>query len=59
MRNARVFAKLLDIAPPSDRVVVVFGSGHRHLLDLLARNTPGVEFVAPEPYLKQAAHALR
>jgi hypothetical protein len=57
MRNAKIFAKLLDVAGPGDRVVVVYGAGHKHFLDLLARETPGVKLVDPVPYLRSAANA--
>ena len=52
MRNAKIFSKLLDVAEPGDRVVVVYGAGHKFWLDHLASHTPGVELVDPLPYLK-------
>ena len=54
MRNAKIFSKLLDVAEPGDRVVVVYGAGHKFWLDHLASHTPGVELVDPVPYLSRA-----
>lgn len=51
MRNAKIFAKLRDVTRPGDRVVVVFGAGHKHWLEQLARNTPGFEVVEVASYL--------
>jgi len=53
MRNAKIFAKLMDVVKPGDRVVVLFGGGHKHWLEHLARNTPGFEVVDPVPYLRR------
>lgn len=52
MRNAKIFAKLRDVVRPGDRVVVVFGAGHKHWLEQLARNTPGFEVVEVASYLR-------
>lgn len=51
MRNAKIFAKLRDVTQPGDRVVVVFGAGHKHWLEQLARYTPGFEVVDIASYL--------
>jgi hypothetical protein len=52
MRNAKIFAKIADIARPGDRIIVVYGAGHKHWLEHLARNTPGFERADPVDYLK-------
>jgi hypothetical protein len=54
MRNAKIFSKLMQIAKPGDRIVVLYGSGHKYWLDEFARNTPGYSSVDPVPYLKRA-----
>ncbi|MEZ5920590.1 MAG: DUF5694 domain-containing protein [Parvularculaceae bacterium] len=54
MRNAKIFSKLMGVAKPGDRVVIVYGAGHKFWLDHLARQTPGFESVEPAPYLKKA-----
>jgi hypothetical protein len=50
-RNARIFTKLMAVAQPGDRIVVVFGSGHAYWLRHFVENTPGFELVDPAPYL--------
>jgi hypothetical protein len=51
MRNAKIFSKLIDVTLPGDRVVVVFGAGHKFWLDHLVGETPGFERVDPVAYL--------
>jgi uncharacterized protein DUF5694 len=46
-RNAKIFAKLTQIARPGDRVLVVFGSGHAFWLRHFAQNTPGFTLAEP------------
>ena len=57
MRNAKIFAKLVGVARPGDRIVVVYGAGHGYWLRHFARETPGFAFVDPRPYLARAARA--
>lgn len=54
MRNAKIFSKLMQVAEPGDRIVVVYGAGHKFWLDHLAEHTPGFVKVDPVPYLKKA-----
>jgi hypothetical protein len=51
-RNLRMYANLLRIVEPNDRVLVLVGGGHRPLLRQMLRQTPGVEFVPTMKYLK-------
>lgn len=51
MRNAKIVAKLSDVVQPDDRVLVLFGSGHKHWLEQIARGTPGLEVVDAVQYL--------
>jgi hypothetical protein len=51
-RNAKIFAKLAQIAGPGDRVLVVFGSGHAFWLRHFVQNTPGFELIEPNAYLR-------
>lgn len=53
MRNAKIFSKLRDVVQPGDRVVVVFGAGHKHWLEQLVRHTPGFELVEVAAYLQK------
>jgi hypothetical protein len=55
LRNAKIFAKLMTVVQPGDRVLVVYGSGHNYWLRHFARTTPGFHSVDPVPYLEKAA----
>jgi hypothetical protein len=59
LRNAKIFSKLMMVAKPGDRVLVVYGSGHNYWLRHFASNVPGYRFVDPLPYLKRAATQSR
>ena len=59
MRNAKIFAKLMTVAKPGDRILVVYGSGHNYWLRHFAKETPGYVSVDPVPYLKNADASLR
>jgi len=52
LRNAKIFAKLTQIAKPGDRVVVTFGAGHCYWLRHFARDTPGFALVEANDYLR-------
>lgn len=52
-RNAEIFARLMQIAEPGDRIVVVYGAGHASWLRDMVRNTPGFLLVEPDDYLPQ------
>ena len=52
MRNAKIFAKLTQIAKPGDRVVMIFGDGHSYWLRHFVENTPGFQLVEAQPYLQ-------
>ena len=54
MRNAKIFAKLMDVTSPGDRVVVLYGAGHKFWLEHLAEQTPGYRLVLPDEYLQNA-----
>jgi hypothetical protein len=54
LRNAKIFAKLMQAARPGDRVLVVYGSGHNYWLRHFARETPGFVNVDPVPWLARA-----
>ncbi len=56
MRNAKIFSKLIDISQPGDRVLVVFGAGHKFWLDHFVEHTRNFEPVSPVPYLKRAVN---
>lgn len=50
-RNFEICARMIQLAKPGDRVVVVFGSGHAYLLRQCVAATPGFELVEPNDYL--------
>ena len=51
LRNAKIFAKLTQIAQPGARVLVVFGFGHAYWLRHFVQNTPGFELIEPREIL--------
>lgn len=50
-RNAVIFAKLMQVARPGDRIVVMFGAGHSYWLRHFASTTPGYVLVEPTDWL--------
>ncbi|MEO5719210.1 MAG: DUF5694 domain-containing protein [Chthoniobacterales bacterium] len=52
LRNAKIFAKLTQIARPGDRILLVFGAGHSFWLRHFVENTPGYTVAEPNPYLR-------
>jgi hypothetical protein len=59
MRNAKIFGKLMTVAKPGDRILVVYGAGHNYWLRHFARTTPGFVNVDPAAYLQKADAASR
>ncbi|WP_417621150.1 DUF5694 domain-containing protein [Parasphingorhabdus sp.] len=58
MRNAKIFNKMVQVTKPGDRVILVYGSGHRAWLREMIEKTSGYELEPVLPYLQQAADAL-
>ena len=50
-RNAMIFARLMQVARPGDRIVLMFGAGHAYWLRHFASTTPGYVLVEPTDYL--------
>lgn len=50
-RNLGICARLVQLARPGDRVVVVYGAGHSHLLRDCVKTQPGWQLVEPNDYL--------
>ena len=50
-RNAMIFARLMQVARPGDRIVVVYGAGHGFWLRQMVETTPGFRLVEPNDYL--------
>lgn len=59
LRNAKIFSKLMKVAAPGDRVLVVYGAGHNYWLRHFAKTVNGYRNVDPLLYLEKAAAALR
>ena len=53
MRNTKIFSKLINVTKPGDRVLVIYGAGHKFWLDHLVQQTPGFISVSPTPYLQR------
>lgn len=50
-RNAEIFARLMQVAEPGDRIVVVYGAGHSAWLRDMVEATPGFRLIEPDDYL--------
>lgn len=55
LRNAKIFAKLMTVAEPGDRILVVYGAGHNYWLRHFVAETPGYVGIDPRPFLERAA----
>ena len=55
LRNAKIFGKLMQVARPGDRILVIYGAGHNFWLRHFATFTPGYRSVDPMPFLAAAA----
>lgn len=51
-RNLRIFNNIREILAPQDRVLVVYGVGHVHLLDQFFRESGTASAVDPRPFIK-------
>lgn len=54
LRNAKIFGKLMQVARPGDRVLVVYGGGHGYWLRHFASQVPGYRNVDVLPFLRAA-----
>jgi hypothetical protein len=52
-RNNAICARLVQLAKPNDRIVVVYGSGHAYLLRQCVSEMPGYKLVEAHEYLPQ------
>lgn len=50
-RNLKIFANLLRIAEPGDRIIVIFGSGHSPFLRQFVDGHPRMELIEPLDFL--------
>ena len=56
-RNLRIFGNLVRIAKPKDRLLVLYGSGHAHLLTQFARESHAFDLVDAITYLPKPSSA--
>jgi hypothetical protein len=50
-RNNAICARLVQLAEPNDRIVVLYGSGHAFLLRRCVQDMPGYKLIDPNDYL--------
>jgi hypothetical protein len=50
-RNMRIFANLLDIAEPGDRILIVYGAGHTYFFHRFIEQHPDMELIPVSDYL--------
>ena len=50
-RNNQICARLVQLAAPDDRIVVLYGSGHAFLLRRCVQDMPGYKLIEPNDYL--------
>jgi hypothetical protein len=53
-RNAIIFAHIMQVARPGDRIIVIYGAGHAFWLRQMVSTTPGYRLVEPNDYLLTA-----
>lgn len=51
-RNMRIYANIAQVSEPGDRVLVIYGSGHKALLDEFIEGAPNLIWVDALPYLE-------
>tara|TARA_R110002051_G_scaffold32382_1_gene72737 strand:- start:45474 stop:46301 length:828 start_codon:yes stop_codon:yes gene_type:complete len=51
-RNLHIFANIAHVSRPGDRVLVIYGAGHKYLLDQFVDSAPNLEWVDPLSYLQ-------
>lgn len=52
LRNARSCARMVQLAQPGDRILVLFGAGHSYLLRQCVKEQPGWRLVEAVDYLR-------
>ena len=52
-RNLAIFARAANQAEPGEKVLIIFGAGHRTILKEFFDDAPGYKLVSPVPYLKK------
>jgi len=50
-RNMRIFANIMDVAEPGDRLLIVYGSGHSYFFNNFFEESAKTRLVDPQKYL--------
>lgn len=50
-RNMRIFANIMDVAEPGDRLIIVYGSGHSYFFNNFFEESAKTKLVDPQKYL--------
>ncbi|OLF73183.1 hypothetical protein AWH62_09600 [Maricaulis sp. W15] len=50
-RNLHIFSNIAEIAEPGERVLVIYGAGHKALLDAYIQGAPNIDWIEPLDYL--------
>lgn len=58
MRNTKIISKLMNVTEPGDRVVIIYGAGHKPWFEYILNGLSGYESVDPVPYLQKASQSL-
>ncbi|WP_298913679.1 DUF5694 domain-containing protein [uncultured Algimonas sp.] len=59
LRNAKIVNKLVQVAEPGDRIVMVYGAGHGHWLRHIIEEMDGYRLEPVLPYLQRADRLSR
>ena len=59
MRNVKIFGKVMAVSRPGDKIIILYGAGHKYFLDRLVEDASGFTLVDPRPYLASAADKLK
>jgi hypothetical protein len=52
-RNMRIFANIMDVAEPGDRLLIVYGSGHSYFFNNFVEENSKTKLVDPQKYLNK------
>lgn len=50
-RNMHIYANIARLAEPGDRILVIYGAGHKYLLDQFVDEAPNLTWIDPLDYL--------
>ncbi len=59
MRNTKIISKLMSVTKPGDRVVIIYGAGHKPWFEYILNGLSDYESVDPVPYLEKASQSIK